>query len=610
MQILYNYISQDRHKLAPAKSDGRNNLLSHTFAMPKDVFIKSDLSFSSSNKNTTKFMELFKDCFDENTPKKVLKLRKNVLNAVDKNIDSLNENSADNIRNIVSNIETPEQAKVAIKILLSGRLSNNDKFMDNAWKIILNVDTPAEVKLKTGVIDKILSSEKLYNNDKVMNNAAEIIYVIKTKEQAKMAQKILSSERLFSNDEIIKSAGEIIFTTKTKEQAEAKMDIIYKMINHPDFPKEYIGSIASKCDEDNLQTKLNMFKILNKSDYPKEFIGYILININKTNEKEMLSRINESQCRENQNEPNLTHLLSKEFHDVEKLDRKLLKFPKINRNIGTIPDGWLNNVSKIEQKEVAKIIFDILAEFAKINATKNKDIDNLSDNLEKALSKGVKIDYVGEGAFGICYKISIGGKNYLLKTFIERPKGYCLHGSGAEIQAGIYANNHARENQFAKFYFGRVTGSIYDDGFMINEFIEVNSKKSTPTKKNNPIIESAPLYIDYVYSPDKEMSLQGFSAHNTINGEMIDYGNFQILNSTLANPKTRQTFRIFAERIYKKTYKNGYVEYVLSDANKKILLEYANKNLSESEFRDACDYFISILENHSQAKEALEEIRQ
>jgi hypothetical protein len=215
-------------------------------------------------------------------------------------------------------------------------------------------------------------------------------------------------------------------------------------------------------------------------------------------------------------------------------------------------------------------------------------------------NKNISVKYVGNGVFGKGYKITIDNKSFLLKNFYCKGDISQPHRAGIEPQTGPYANSNAREKQFVKFFFGRAAGSIYNDGFMINEFLEVNTKTATQPKQDNPVIESKPSYVDFVWSGDAEMSTSGSSAHNTINGRVIDFGQFRIngkgINSPeLNNPKRRQTYRILAERIYENTRKDGSVEYVMSDSNVKILSEYAKNNLSKAEFDEVMDFYNSKL---------------
>ena len=335
-------------------------------------------------------------------------------------------------------------------------------------------------------------------------------------------------------------------------------------------------------------------KIHESFDYSKN----ILVEENSASEQLGQSKINKTNMTETTeyNEkayPNFTHLLSKELISPKRLNQILKDFPETDRNVGGFPKGFLDNVPAANQAEASTKIYDSFAKFAQndFSSPAQAEIELLS-SLSSTLKKPCKIRYIDSGVYGKGYKVTIDDKNYFLKIF--KPEEHNVvygHGSQAEVQAALYANNHARNNQFSKFYFGRVAGTENFDGFLVTEYLTVNDKSAITPKKENPIVSSGPLYIDFVSSTDKLSSTNGTSDHNTMNGKIFDFGAFYKENPELDNPKTRNIVRKISECIYRDEYSNGSIKYNWSQKNIEILKDYAQKNMTQKDFEHAIDIF-------------------
>ena len=437
----------------------------------------------------------------------------------------------------------------------------------------------------------------------------EIIFSSYTPEKVKtrtdIINKVGQNPKLLENKNFTDHIGDIILDTDTAEKAKLKIDCIDRIIPEPNFKDYDISNLLLATSIEDFNSKLEVDNLLINKKVNSNLKNYFLAKTNSKSKENILNKINK--INNNTEYPNLTHLADKEHINFNKLDDILIQFPQTNRNVGGIPGGWLNNVPKSEQKTTVSSLYDILGDFADSNLSDNNKEQAISEKLSKLLNDKVSINYLSSGAYGNGYKVTIGEKSFLLKTFHETGTSR-IHGSGIEPQTGPYSNHSARAKQFTKFYFGRVAGSIYSDGFMVNEFLEPSSKITAEAKKNNPIIESKPLYIDFVTSGDYQASSEGSIDHNTINGRIIDFGAFSI-DKLLENPKLRQNCRIFGERIYKDTYKNSSVKYVMSRKNEQILSDYAKKNMSKSEFDAALKIYSKKLSKNDGIIQKLKNIR-
>ena len=317
-----------------------------------------------------------------------------------------------------------------------------------------------------------------------------------------------------------------------------------KFIETPKF-KEIKNTIKSKfpqIDNEKFDSKLKAFFIANKVENPDEFIRYIenldtnhLIDIapriEKFEEEQLLEFLNYHQQRgteltaENLTyNGNLTKDLQKDLVGYDQLSQILSRFPNTDRRIGHLPQEWMNEISKENQKDFAEKIYQTINSFVK-STRDNNSLNQFKNELQKLLGKNVEIIELTTGEYGTGYKITAENqKPFVLKAFNKPRKtfnGYNVHGKTIEPQNAMYAKG--RSNGFAGFYFGQVADKFDNDGYMFVEFLA--------KKEGNPKIKDASI---------TKLSSADFDAaklHNFREGKIIDYGAMTIENKKLLEDK-------------------------------------------------------------------------
>ena len=225
---------------------------------------------------------------------KMLRYEKNLLTQITSD-STLN----DYAEQMIDYVNTPEQYKLAEKILSDEKLYDNHDFMQIAGEIIYASKTQEQAEITINLIDKILSNEKLYDNHDFMKKAGEIIYFSNSQEQAEaeinLIDKILSDEKLYNNSDFMEKAGEIIYASKTQEQAEVKINLIDKILsdeklyNNPNFMKAAWDIIRSTKTQEQAQLVdkiLSGEKLYNNSSFMKNAVK--LIQYTNTKERVQL----------------------------------------------------------------------------------------------------------------------------------------------------------------------------------------------------------------------------------------------------------------------------------------------------------------------------------
>jgi len=231
-----------------------------------------------------------------------------------------------------------------------------------------------------------------------------------------------------------------------------------------------------------------------KSYSPKEMLAFLKYHFDNSN----LSFAPESLGKGK----NLTTYLKNNYIDGHKLNEILITHPLLNREVGQIPDSWLENV-----KDKQKAIKEIYRAIKKFQNDKNTFI--FSFELTKILSKKVDVEPISKGAYGLTYKIEIDGLSpACLKIFHTHFDTYndLFDGAHYEVQAGLFLNNHS--NDFVKMYFGKVVGEKNKDGFIVTKFL---SDSIEPFEA-----EIAPNHLLIRHLDNKPQ--------NTINNKIVDYG--------------------------------------------------------------------------------------
>ena len=208
-----------------------------------------------------------------------------------------------------------------------------------------------------------------------------------------------------------------------------------------------------------------------------------------------------------------TNYLKENYVNYYKMNEILTVFPLTKKDVGTIPDGWLSNIENSKRAETTKAIYATITEAQKLMDGTTFDFVKVATFLEEQLSKilntNVSVKYLGNGAYGSGFRISINGTDDLcLKLF--RTKENRLpqyHGQGVETQTALFVNEHSSD--YTNFYFGRVADKYSNDGFYVTKFISRDIQR-TPTKTKP---------TDY-----KITNGDAYNNDNQIWGTIVDFG--------------------------------------------------------------------------------------
>lgn len=215
----------------------------------------------------------------------------------------------------------------------------------------------------------------------------------------------------------------------------------------------------------------------------------------------------------------LTGFLSKNHLSSDNLKTFFTLFPLTQREVGSIPKGWLKKIPKEQQKEVQKRIYQIISDFQK-----NRNIKTLQEELSEALKQKVEIEKLNKGEFGTGYKIITDFEDSLcLKIFHDNANALKGHGAFIEPQTGIFVNKHS--NKFVREIFGRVATEKEKDSFLATQYLDEGIKpyKNSLFSKGYKIVSTDAKKTDLL--PD----LFNHGYHNTngfnmINDKIIDFG--------------------------------------------------------------------------------------
>ena len=307
--------------------------------------------------------------------------------------------------------------------------------------------------------------------------------------------------------------------------------------------------------------------------------------------KLLIKKENELLPKENNNCTSLNKILKKKLMNGEKLQDFFKRCYCKNRNIGTIPECFLNNVS--DKKSTAIAIYNLFAEYSlKLNYDYEFDYDEYDydkdylspdtesfvQKLSASINKPVQMDYVGSGYNGNGFKIVVDEQNFFYKVFYlynsSYPERYYNHGGLAEPQMALFATKNSPKSNFAKFFFGRVCNVMGIDSFLVTEFIERNDNI-----KNDKI----KLSVDYV----KISKTEEHKYDNKINGKIVDFGGIRVAVSQLADKNLRKLVRVILSFIkYKNDENKLYYEWNIS--NIKALKTYLAK-FKKSDYQKALE---------------------
>lgn len=198
------------------------------------------------------------------------------------------------------------------------------------------------------------------------------------------------------------------------------------------------------------------------------------------------------------------------------LNDLLIKYPATSREVGSIPDTWLNKTLSDKDK-ATKEIYHAIEKFQK-----EKDVNTFQTDLSEILNKQVEVTKINSGNFGICYKIDMEDAiPSCLKIFkeevLEQDDDYkYIHGQHIEVQTGMFANKHS--NNFVKMFFGKVSPFMTDDGFMVTQYLDDDIEP----------LEDIHINREYDFHCHDV-----YNQRNVINGKIIDFGDVSIKKAIL-----------------------------------------------------------------------------
>lgn len=216
----------------------------------------------------------------------------------------------------------------------------------------------------------------------------------------------------------------------------------------------------------------------------------------------------------------LTELLSNNYFNKDSLNDLYSIFPFTKREVGKIPEDWLDCVSKEKQNEATKKIYEAIHDFQQ-----DKDTKSLAEKMQNILGRNVEIEQIGGGVYGFCHKISIEGKkDTCLKIFYDYAEA--SHGASSEVQAGLFANRYSPD--FVRMYFGLTSPGDTDDGFLVTQFL------------NNIVAIDKPKHIQrekyHIRSADAHKK------HNIIRGKIFDFGGMKVYDYETRTPAESYDF--------------------------------------------------------------------
>lgn len=282
--------------------------------------------------------------------------------------------------------------------------------------------------------------------------------------------------------------------------------------------------------------------------------------------------------------PALNKILSKHLYNAEKLQKLIAKKANLDRNIGSIPEIFLDKVENLPEK--VQQIYDFFADFSiKLNydydECEEEELETGLKNFEKGLSKiikkDVKLEYVGCGFNGNGFKLCIENQNFFYKVFYLYNSNdmfrYLNHGGLAEPQMALFANKNAPKSKFAKFYFGRVAEGFRVDSFLVNEFLD-----KTPKRNAVPSLE-----LDYINISQTELH----KYDNTRDGKIVDFGGLRINIPEMNDKIVRRIVRIVLKSIALKNDKTNLRRlWKISELDSLIIKnlygEYGRKNYNKA----------------------------
>lgn len=211
-------------------------------------------------------------------------------------------------------------------------------------------------------------------------------------------------------------------------------------------------------------------------------------------------------------------------------------YPKARRFVGNLPPEWIDIIPNEKRRETVRQIQYLFSSFAeKLYTPKSwwypKDgvfADDFLKNLKQILGLDTSIEFIKSGEIGKAFKLEVGEKQYVFKTFHSDMhsdyKGY--HGKILEPSRAPYAKKKGCKT-FTDYYFGKIGTDESKDAFMVTKF-EPFGQKFTPTEEIKRLLRmlKSPVFTSEITIINK---LGSFDCSNLIGLKIIDFGHLDIL---------------------------------------------------------------------------------
>ena len=162
----------------------------------------------------------------------------------------------------------------------------------------------------------------------------------------------------------------------------------------------------------------------------------------------------------------LTSKLAKNMHpvgDIIELYEK--EKARTNGIVGTIPPEWVARIPYRKRREAVKSILNAFSLAAKDpQLSSDGNLKQIFLPVVQALKKyrviksadDFNAKYLGSGAYGEVYKVSVNGQNYAMKSFYSfwEQNSKNVDGNFVEQAAALFINKHYPNKNWSKFYFG------------------------------------------------------------------------------------------------------------------------------------------------------------
>ena len=343
-----------------------------------------------------------------------------------------------------------------------------------------------------------------------------------------------------------------------------------------------LNKIRKTCDFDIISCNGKEKKQSNIRILIKQILGRYL------NEK--AAKVIENQDAAN---INLTKMLKRRLFSPSELNDLLLRYPKINRCIGSLPGNWYDNIENSQKKLISSKVFSVLSNYTILFNGKIQDSKNLvfytkifKDKLSALLKQNVEFIFINNGANGNGFKLTVGNHDYFYKaffpiTYMERyPHGRC-----AEPQTAIYAS-HNVPKKFVKFYCGKVVSKYDYDAFVLTDFVAQAEISANSQKSKHP-------ELNYLITGDLRDG-------NVIDETIVDFGDVCEKIPEMQDKTVRKLVNIILKNIEYDYIPAKYTNiWTIRKHNLQILKKYVVKMNNKTVFKKALKVLSINIHNFS-----------